>query len=94
MQNIPSHATDIRHMFRATPEQKENINIKTNENNTATFTLSLYDSVPTPNGITKVNKLQENDIIVMKNGTENVNMTIASITSEKDKATIIVERRE
>lgn len=33
MQNIPSHATDIRHMFRATPEEKVNLDCTETDSN-------------------------------------------------------------
>ena len=92
-QNIPSKSHDIRHLFRATPEQTEKISILTDESNVATFVLSLYDSIPTTEGLTKVNELQEGNTIVMNHNDENVNMTITSITSKLDKATIVVERR-
>ena len=45
MQNIPSHATDIRHMFRATPEQEKLVSCESNS-----IVLDAVDDVMTDKG--------------------------------------------
>lgn len=45
MQNIPSHATDIRHMFRATPEQEKLVSCEDNN-----LVLDAVDDVMTDKG--------------------------------------------
>ena len=45
MQNIPSHAVDIRHMFRATPSFRKNIDTEEEENGKVSLNISRYDRV-------------------------------------------------
>ena len=66
-QNIPSHATDIRHMFRATPEKNDEVESVDN-----TFTVSYYDRVETPNGFVPAGKLELGDVLVTDEGLFNV----------------------
>ena len=66
-QNIPSHATDIRHMFRATPEKDDEVESVDN-----TFTVSYYDRVETPNGFVPAGKLSSGDVLVTDEGSFNV----------------------
>lgn len=87
MQNIPSHALDIRHMFRATPEQTEIMKFNTNDN-IVTVTLILQDSIPTTSGSKKVKDLTANDIVIMKDGIAEVHCAIQSIVTDKGNATI------
>lgn len=92
MQNIPSHALDIRHMFRATPEQTETIKCESNDDEVK-LTLSLYDSVPTPDGKTEVINLKQNDIVVFKEDKTEVNYSVTSIEVTCGKA-ILTFRKE
>ena len=64
LQNIPSHALDIRHMFRATPEQTEVLKLESADN-LVTVKLIYQDSVPTPDGLKKVKDLQIEDVVIM-----------------------------
>lgn len=63
-QNIPSHATDIRHMFRATPEQDEVIDLtkyidSSTPEKVATVKLSKYSKVRTGDDLTALKDLTE-----------------------------------
>lgn len=64
-QNIPSHATDIRHMFRATPEIDE---VVTSED--GTFTFKYYDRIPTSDGYVPVGNWGYQTIFVTRDGQE------------------------
>lgn len=91
-QNIPSKAHDIRHMFRATPEQVENKELVLDESNTASITLRPWDRVPTSEGLKKVKDLQETDIVIMNDGVIEVNCTVTSIISNKSYITITFKK--
>lgn len=71
MQNIPSHADDIRHMFRATPESNELKDCDCTDN-IITVTLNNYDSVRLISGEYKyVSELTcENEIYVIKDNAQ------------------------
>lgn len=58
LQNIPSHAIDIRHMFRATPEKIEDIKYENG------LYLKIHDSLKTNEGWKYGDEITENDIIV------------------------------
>lgn len=90
LQNIPSHALDIRHMFRATPEQTEVLKLESADN-LVTVKLIYQDSVPTPDGLKKVKDLQIEDVVIMKNGTTEIQTKVQSIVKDKGKATIQLE---
>lgn len=58
LQNIPSHAIDIRHMFRATPEEIEDIKYENG------LYLKIHDSLKTNEGWKYGDEITENDVIV------------------------------
>lgn len=70
LQNIPSHATDIRHMFRATPPAEEIFDCSENEANNIRVSLPRYYSVFTPNGEKKVQNLQLGDEVILQHDGE------------------------
>lgn len=71
VQNIPSHATDIRHMFRATPAKQEILNC--NEvDNAVTISLPANYSVTTPTGLKYVRDLVEGDSVKLIHNKEEV----------------------
>lgn len=74
LQNIPSHATDIRHMFRATAARLENRDCDYDEDSLqVTVELFNYDSVYGENGqLVKVHDLQVGDIILLNEGLQKV----------------------
>lgn len=70
LQNIPSHATDIRHMFRATAARDELYEVEESAD-TLKCKVMIYDSVTTSKGLTKVNQLDVGDTIILtKRGRE------------------------
>lgn len=94
VQNIPSHALDIRHMFRATPEQTEVVNLA-EEGNKITITLSKWDSVPTVNNTKiQVNDLKEYDIVILRENGIPVESRVTSITKEDGKCKLVLEQLE
>ena len=64
-QNIPSHATDIRHMFRATPEKDVLISSEDGK-----FTLKYYDRIKTPDGFIPVGTWSWQSVVVVRDGVE------------------------
>lgn len=92
MQNIPSHALDIRHMFRATPEQIEIIKLAKDENLETRITLSWYDKVPTLEGLKEVKELQENDKLVMHEDKIKTMYSILSIAKQNGQSTIVLKK--
>ena len=88
MQNIPSHALDIRHMFRATPEYTESIKVEDK------VVLLNCDSIPTTEGSKKVRDVSDGDIIVMQNNDTDVNCIVTSVVSESGKSTIMFKIQE
>ena len=69
LQNIPSRATDIRHMFRATPEKDEYRKLISLEDNVSVVELKGYESVYLKSGMMiGVNNIQVGDILVCDSG--------------------------
>lgn len=66
MQNIPSHADDIRHMFRATPARNIEVDCEDIDNEIH-VTLFKYDRVYTATDMKKVENLVVNDTVLLKN---------------------------
>ena len=62
-QNIPSHATDIRHMFRATPQYDETVSVESNVLN-----VKYYDRVETADGFVPAGKLDTSSTVVTDEG--------------------------
>ena len=93
MQNIPSHALDIRHMFRATPEQTETINCDSKDNEVI-LTLSSYDSVPTPNGKVEVRNLKQNDIVIFKEDKVEIRYFVSDMKVNRSEATLTFRKED
>lgn len=67
MQNIPSHAVDIRHMFRATAASNKLVECSYDESlDTVSVSLSRWDKVYTDKGAKTVNDLVEGDLIKLE----------------------------
>lgn len=77
-------------MFRATPEQTEVLKLESADN-LVTVELIYQDSVPTPDGLKKVKDLQFEDVVIMKNGTTEIQTKVQSIVKSKGRATIQLE---
>lgn len=86
VQNIPSHALDIRHMFRATPEQTEIVKVDNNA-----IKLSIWDSIPTDSGMKKVKDLKVDDKIIMSEDNQDTMCSVISIDSKEGMSTIVFE---
>ena len=71
VQNIPSHATDIRHMFRATPAKQDTVKCNSGENN-ITVSLPLNYSVTTTDGLKLVSELAEGDSVKLLHNNQEV----------------------
>lgn len=83
LMNIPSHADDIRHMFRATPAKNIEIECEDNEQGRIEITLSYYDKIPNDmHYLISVHNLCIGDRIKLKN--ENNVDVIKHILSIKD----------
>lgn len=66
LQNIPSHADDIRHMFRATPQQ--DVILECIEDGSKLYLeLPSFYSLKTPTGYKDVNTLHVGDTVILMN---------------------------
>lgn len=65
MQNIPSHAEDIRHLFRATPPMDKIVDCMQDDFG-ITAILGRYDRVYTPTGMKTVKDLSIGDDVILK----------------------------
>lgn len=85
LQNIPSHATDIRHMFRATAARDEMYDCKYDEDsNEISIELFKYDSVYGQNGeLVKVYNLAIGDTILLKDGVNEEYKKLVRIENSK-----------
>lgn len=64
LQNVPSHATDIRHMFRATPPVEKILPCSV-VGDVTTVILGRYDRVKTSDGIKTVKDICIDDLIIL-----------------------------
>lgn len=71
VQNIPSHATDIRHLFRATPAKQDTVKCS-NDETSITVSLPLNYSVTTPDGLKLVSELVEGDSVRLLHNNQEV----------------------
>ena len=83
MQNIPSHATDIRHSFRATPVLEDVVNCVTDENSISVKLFHL-DRVTTDNGDKPVKDLTVGDNIHLFEGSVSVVKQLTHISEKMD----------
>lgn len=88
MQQIPSHAADIRHQFRATPAT-EKIDDCTQTEDGIEVTIGLYDTVYMADDTEKdVIDLQVGDVVKILNNNEEVNAIVKSISNQAPNATL------
>ena len=87
LQNVPSHANDIRHMFRATPAKDEYIDCVETETG-ATVSLPRYYNVKTPDGFKEAKDLLENDIVLINQDGVETTSTVLSVTSKSPEITL------
>lgn len=79
LQNIPSHATDIRHMFRATPSKEELVDCEDKEG-LVTVSLPRYYLVKSEGAYKEVVKLSEKDEVELLYKGKPVSMVVSSIS--------------
>lgn len=90
VQNIPSHAVDIRHMFRATPANNRVVPA-TEDNGRISFNVSRWASIMINAQSDKkvINDLQINDTVMLKESNQMVECTIVDLQeSTKDLSTL------
>lgn len=95
LQNIPSHATDIRHIFRATPGMSENVEMTDSAENLS-VSLSKVDKVQTNEGWKEVMNLQIGDIVILYRQLVPVERKLLEITADNDvsKLTLVFKKEE
>lgn len=86
MQNIPSHATDIRHMFRATAATSQILDCQYDGTADSIFIeLPKIYYVHTPDGEKKVEDLQVGDLVKLQNDGKEIYKNVKSVeNSNKD----------
>lgn len=89
LQNIPSHATDIRHMFRATPAMSENVPL-VDSAETLSVSLAKVDKVLTSEGLKEVIELQLGDIVTLYRQGTPVERTLLEITADNNVSKLIL----
>ena len=83
MQNIPSHATDIRHLFRATASNDYKLS-KSIDNNSreVEFVIDNGHQVYTPNGLVFVTQLKEGDNVLFEENGKEIELSVKNITNQ------------
>lgn len=85
LQNIPSHATDIRHMFRATASENILVDCEESESGAIHVSLKRWDCVTTRSGFISVDDLKPGDeILMLNNGKEEWKVAKSISNSSKD----------
>ena len=84
-QNIPSHATDIRHMFRATPQSDEEVEVSN-----SSLKLKYYDRIETEEGFVPAGKLEAGTSVVTDEGS----LEVESVSINVDEVEVTLERKE
>lgn len=84
MQNIPSKATDIRHMFRATAAKSDIVEGKINDSNLIEFKLHSCAKVPTEKGNLCTKDLNIGDVITCNHNGNSRQCNIVNIISESN----------
>lgn len=84
MQNIPSHAGDIRHMFRATAAQRQLIDCTTDDSNIV-VSVNALNTVTLQNGDpVSVEKLQVDDCVKLLDNGKEIWVYVKSISTSDD----------
>lgn len=88
LQNIPSKLHDIRHMFRATPEQTEKIDIDQD----GAVVLFAIDRIEVKDkGLIYAQDIKEGDVVTLTNGPEMCDFRISHITLLEDTNSVKLE---
>lgn len=95
LQNIPSHAVDIRHLFRATPSMHEELECEDIDENTVTITTSRWNSVHLEDDTEKyINDLQVGEIVKTLEARHEILCTVKELTFKLGDATLVLVRKE
>lgn len=62
--NIPSHAVDIRHMFRATPQKDYTVESEVDDNNEVSFVIDNGHELQTSEGYKPVVDVVPGDVVM------------------------------
>ena len=79
MQNIPSHADDIRHMFRATASRDETRECKISKDNEIIVTLPTCYKVECKDGFKNVETLSIGDQVKLHHDKEDVWLSVVDV---------------
>lgn len=82
MQNIPSHATDIRHMFRATPQADYQLESDIDADNCVQFVIDNGHKIQTDKGYKFVTDLVVNDEVILFDMDKEVKCNVQEINIE------------
>lgn len=94
LQNIPSHAVDIRHMFRATASMHEELECEDIDENTVTITTNRWNSVHLEDDTEKyINDLQVGEIVKTLEARHEIFCTVKELTFKLGDATLVLVRR-
>lgn len=92
MQNIPSHATDIRHMFRATPESFEKLDSTDVTDNEITFTVPRWYSVTVNSSLVEASTVNLGDNLSILDNNVSVTMKVTNVEEVDENIKITVKR--
>lgn len=94
LQNIPSHAVDIRHLFRATASMHEELECEDIDENTVTITTNRWNSVHLEDDTEKyINDLQVGEIVKTLEARHEIFCTVKELTFKLGDATLVLVRR-
>ena len=82
MQNIPSHALDIRHCFRATPERDYLIHSEVDDEKEESFVVDNGHQVYTEKGLSFVTELKAGDILMSLDNGKEMRIRVNKLTTE------------
>lgn len=82
LQNIPSHASDIRHMFRATATSEYVLEKTVDENSEVEFIIDNGHQLYTPKGLVFVTKLKVGDEVIFEDGGKETILHVKTIKIE------------
>lgn len=92
MQNIPSHATDIRHMFRATPESFEKLDSTNVTDDEITFIVPRWYSVTINSAAVEASTVHEGDELSILDNNVSVAMKVTNVEEVDENIKITVNR--
>ena len=82
LQNIPSHVTDIRHMFRATPANEYTLENAVSKTSEIEFVINNGHQLYTPDGLVFVTKLKAGDEVIFEENGKEIILHVKTIKIE------------